>query len=196
MESAACIPPPGKIVSGGQTGADRAALDWAIARSIPHGGWCPRGRRAEDGPLPARYILRETPSSNYLERTGWNVRDSDATIVFTMTAAGLTSGTLKTAEIADRMGKPILHLWPAGAHDPAERHPAARLRQFLFRHQVVTLNVAGPRASQQPGVYPLVWDTLEASLAEYATTFPGHQPAGNGKADEQTIRTSAKSIQR
>ena len=73
---------PERIVSGGQTGADRAALDWAIERGIPHGGWCPRGRRAEDGRIDRRYALRETPAHDYQQRTRWNVRDSDGTLIF------------------------------------------------------------------------------------------------------------------
>lgn len=80
-----------KILSGGQTGTDRAALDWAIAHGIPHGGWCPKGRKAEDGPIDGRYQLQETPSSSYVERTEWNVRDSDGTVVFSI-AAVLTGG--------------------------------------------------------------------------------------------------------
>jgi putative molybdenum carrier protein len=75
---------PIKIVSGGQTGADRAALDWALARGVPCGGWCPKGRKAEDGPIDLKYPLKETPSSSYLQRTEWNVRDSDATVVFSI----------------------------------------------------------------------------------------------------------------
>ncbi len=73
-----------KIISGGQTGADRAGLDVAIALNIPYGGWCPKGRKAEDGPIVAKYGLTETPSANYLQRTEWNVHDTDGTIVFTM----------------------------------------------------------------------------------------------------------------
>lgn len=70
-----------KIVSGGQTGADRAALDWAIKSRIPHGGWCPKGRLAEDGPIPIRYELTETPSENYLQRTEWNVSVTPETLL-------------------------------------------------------------------------------------------------------------------
>jgi len=75
-----------RVVLGGQTGADRVGLDWAIWHDIPHGGWCPRGRKAEDGVIPPRYQLSETPSASYLQRTEWNVRDSDGTVIFTMTA--------------------------------------------------------------------------------------------------------------
>ncbi len=75
-----------RILSGAQTGADRAALDWAIFRDIPHGGWCPKGRKAEDGVIPPQYQITGTPSATYLQRTEWNVRDSDGTVIFTMAA--------------------------------------------------------------------------------------------------------------
>ncbi len=81
-----------KIISGGQTGADRAALDFAIARGIPHGGWCPRGRLAEDGTIPALYQLSETPGPDHAQRTEWNVRDSDGTVIFSI-APALTGGS-------------------------------------------------------------------------------------------------------
>ena len=80
-----------KLISGAQTGADRAALDWAIFRDIPHGGWCPKGRKAEDGKIPPQYQLNETPSASYLQRTEWNVRDSDGTVIV-MVAAELAGG--------------------------------------------------------------------------------------------------------
>ena len=88
-----------RIISGGQTGADRAALDWAIARGIPYAGWCPRGRRAEDGRIPARYDLIQTPSHDYEQRTRWNVRDSDGTLIISR-AAKLTGGSAYTARYA------------------------------------------------------------------------------------------------
>ena len=75
---------PIKIVSGGQTGADRAALDWALARGVECGGWCPKGRRAEDGPINAKYPLKETPPAAYIQRTGWNLWNSDATVLFSI----------------------------------------------------------------------------------------------------------------
>ena len=131
-----------KIVSGGQTGADRAALDFAIANNIPHGGWCPRGRLAEDGVIDARYRLTETPSSNYTERTEWNVRDSQATVIFSIRLR-LTGGSKKTAQFARQYGKPWLHLSVAREGKNAAKSLAA----FLTKHRVTVLNVAGPRGS-------------------------------------------------
>ncbi len=85
-----------KIVSGGQTGADRAALDWAIEHKADHAGWCPKGRKAEDGSIPDHYQLNATPTANYLQRTEWNVRDSDATAIFTIKEQ-LSGGSKRTA---------------------------------------------------------------------------------------------------
>jgi hypothetical protein len=98
-----------KIVSGGQTGADRAALAWAIERGIPHGGWCPKGRLAEDGGVPARYKLTETFTSRYLQRTESNVRDSDGTVVLTISPI-LSGGSKKTAFLAKMHKKPVIHI--------------------------------------------------------------------------------------
>lgn len=150
------------IVSGGQTGADRAALDFALRAGLPHDGWCPLGRVAEDGPLPARYLLRETPTAKYDERTRWNVRDSDATVLFT-TRPELIGGTGLTAQIAAEFGKPTLHLC-AAAMGPLEA--AVALRQFLAQHNVQRLNVAGPRASQDPHVAAYVNAVLSAALGQ------------------------------
>ena len=90
---------PIKIVSGGQTGADRAALDWALSHNVECGGWCPKGRKAEDGPINAKYPLKETPSVAYIQRTEWDVRDSDATVLFSIEPT-LTDGSLRTMEFA------------------------------------------------------------------------------------------------
>lgn len=100
-----------RLVSGGQTRTDRAALDFAIEHDIPHGGWCPKGRRAGDGPIDARYNLTETPTANYLQRTEWNVRDADATVIFTLSSE-LSGGSKKTDEFAQKHKKPRLHLRP------------------------------------------------------------------------------------
>lgn len=146
-----------RVVSGGQTGADRAALDWAIARGIAHGGWCPRGRRAEDGRIAGRYALRETPSRDYEQRTRWNVRDSDGTLIVSR-AAVLSGGSAYTARCAERLEQPWLHVHP-GADD------AAAIRAFLERYRIRTLNVAGPRASTDPGIYAYVYGLLEGLAA-------------------------------
>src|SRR5262245_54833883 len=92
-----------KIISGGQSGVDRAALDVALELGIPCGGWCPKGRRAEDGPLPDRYPLDETQTSFYPERTRRNVRDSDGTLILADGAA--KGGTALTIELAEQMQK-------------------------------------------------------------------------------------------
>jgi hypothetical protein len=148
------------IVSGGQTGADRAALDFAIEHDIPHAGWCPRGRLAEDGPIPALYRLEETPSRKYSQRTEWNVGDSDATVVFSI-SPDPAGGTALTLAVARRLGKPWLHLCREGDEN-AEL--AARLAGFLYEHEVRRLNIAGPRASQEPDVADFVRAVLQTAL--------------------------------
>lgn len=150
------------IVSGGQTGADRAALDFALDFGLPLDGWCPRGRLAEDGPIDARYPLRETPSRKYAERTAWNVRDSDATVVFSI-APEVGGGTALTLAVARRLGKPWLHLSREAA-SAAGRDPADELLEFLRAQRVARLNVAGPRASQEPEVAAFVRQVLTAAL--------------------------------
>lgn len=150
-----------KIVSGGQTGADRAALDWAIANGIPHGGWCPKGRIAEDGVIPARYHLEEMPVEGYLARTEANVRDSDATLILTLSAT-LTGGSKNTAKFATRHGKPCLHLHPAMDWKSV-------LDAWLRTHQAIVLNVAGPRESKEPGIGFFVAQVLTKILDTNAT---------------------------
>lgn len=152
------------IISGGQTGADRAALDFAIEHGIRHGGWCPRGRLAEDGPIPPCYALCETPARKYSQRTEWNIRDSDATLVFSIDQRP-QGGTRLTLELAKELGKPVLHLSRDGIGTEREANAAATLRAFLEEHQVRTLNVAGPRASQEPDIWAFVSNVLGRSLA-------------------------------
>ena len=131
-----------KIVSGGQTGVDRGALDAALAAGAPCGGWCPRGRRAEDGPIPARYPLVETDSPDYTVRTRANVADSDATLII---AFGTPSGgTALTIDYCQELDRPWL-LIDAEQEAPAEA--AVRARTLIEGHAVAVLNVAGPRAS-------------------------------------------------
>jgi len=148
-----------RIISGGQSGVDRAALDFAIACKIPHGGWCPRGRWAEDGPVPESYRLKETPDSAPAQRTEWNVRDSDATLVLSI-GPTLSGGSKQTVEFALRHGKPCLHL----SRRRDGKQAAAKLAAFLNEHGVKTLNVAGPRKSQEPEAEGFVRVVLEAVL--------------------------------
>jgi hypothetical protein len=148
-----------RIISGGQTGADRAALDFAIARNLPHGGWCPDGRLAEDGLIPPRYQLVETPSSASIHRTEWNVRDSDGTVIFSIGMA-LTGGSKSTGEFAVQYQKPFLHLSRERDGDSA----AEKLSAFLREHRIRTLNVAGPRQSEEPDVARFATETLAAVI--------------------------------
>jgi hypothetical protein len=147
-----------KIISGGQTGADRAALEFAIKNGIPHGGWCPKGRRSEDGQIDAKYQLQESPSSNYLQRTEWNVRDSDGTVIFSI-SEHLSGGSLKTVEFANKHRKPHLHLSTASKDNAAQE-----LQKWMHQNNVRVLNVAGPRASKEPKVAEFVITTLNVAL--------------------------------
>jgi Circularly permutated YpsA SLOG family len=135
-----------RIISGGQTGVDRACLAWAIRCGFEHGGWCPKGRQAEDGRIPARYRLRETPLARPAQRTAWNVRDSDATVIFSQSKK-LFGGSRKTLDACREFAKPVLHL---AAETFTVGESAILLRKFLRQHRVRALNVAGPRKSQQP----------------------------------------------
>lgn len=142
-----------KICSGGQTGADRAALDWAIAKGIPHGGWCPTGRLAEDGVIPAKYHLDELLDGGYLERNRANVRDSDATLIVSLSEQ-LSGGSLQTMKFAMDLRKPCLHVSP--------RQNWTELLKHWYRPKAGrTLNVAGPRASKAPGIEAFVVEVLE-----------------------------------
>jgi hypothetical protein len=139
------------IVSGGQTGADRAGLDWAIANEIEHGGWCPKGRKCSDGVLSSIYKLSETPRSFYIERTEWNVRDSDVTLIFTMSDV-LDGGSKRTAEFAQKHAKPFLHIHPST--------PIKQIIDFLSNRDLKRLNIAGKSAANANGIYEFVFETL------------------------------------
>ncbi|RMH04859.1 MAG: hypothetical protein D6702_02120 [Planctomycetota bacterium] len=148
-----------RIVSGGQTGADRAALAVALEFGLACGGFCPRGRWAEDGTIPRCYPLMETDSADPAERTERNVQGSDATLIVTTRGLPLTGGTALTAELAERHGRPCLVV---GGGEAAAA--ASRLRSFLDRHRIEVLNVAGPRASAEPEVGEFVRRILITAL--------------------------------
>ncbi len=137
-----------KIISGGQTGVDRGALDAAIALGIPHGGWCPKGRRAEDGRIPDRYELIETPSADYPQRTEWNARDADMTLILMSAPGQLTGGTLLTLSVCKRLGgRSLLSIV---MNQPP--HDAAFVRDVIEQFEVSVLNIAGPRESKCRGI--------------------------------------------
>ncbi len=159
-----------KIISGGQSGADRAALDAAIACGIPHGGWCPKGRLAEDGPIPPKYNLREMETDSYSERTKANVADSDLTLIFSH--GPLSGGSLFTQQFAEGLSKPCVHIdlnenfqcLEAGSSGGQlffqtleEKLPSIGNSQ---REGGVVLNVAGPRASGDPQIYEAVYQQM------------------------------------
>lgn len=151
---------PNKVVSGGQTGVDRATLDWACSHRIPHCGWCPQGRRASDGTLSLKYQLRETESAGYRQRTKLNVQDSDATLIFNM--GELDGGSLQTLQFAERMAKPHLVVQlDQGIPDEL----AARITEWLIADKFNTLNVAGPREEKRPGIYALTLSVLDRCTA-------------------------------
>jgi hypothetical protein len=150
----------GKIVSGGQTGADRAALDFALERGIPTGGWVPAGRLAEDGRIPDRYAgLREAGSSDPAVRTARNVRDSDATLI--VSHGRLRGGSLLSFEEASRLGRPVLHL---DLDQLSAGEAGAHLRGWLEARRPRILNVAGPRASHDRRIAAATQAVLAAAL--------------------------------
>ena len=135
--------PKPTIVSGGQSGVDRSALDWAIEHGCLHGGYCPKGRIAEDGVIPRKYNLMETESSKYPVRTRLNIIHSDGTLI--LSPLPLTGGTALTAKYAENEGKAIFAIFPG-----SEQSDVRALHSFLATRDSCKLNVAGPRLSQWP----------------------------------------------
>jgi len=162
-----------KIISGGQTGADRAALDAAIANEMDHGGWVPKGRLAEDGVIPSDYNLREMPTDSYSLRTEKNVADSDGTVIFSH--GPLSGGSALTCELAEKHGRPSLHI-------DLKRLPAFKaavdLSAWINGQGIRTLNVAGPRASNDPAIYSKVRDIMGAVIQLCLAADAGSPSAG------------------
>ncbi len=133
------------IISGGQSGVDRAALDVALKLKVACGGWCPKGRLAEDGKIPGCYPLEETPARDYQQRTRWNVRDSDGTLI--LKTGLLKGGTALTTAIAQKLHRPLLIV------DLDYPPKTETVKAWLEQHHIHRLNVAGPRESNCPGIY-------------------------------------------
>jgi hypothetical protein len=157
-----------KIISGGQTGVDRAALDIAIHLNIPHGGWCPYGRTAEDGIIPTNYCLKETsvltfeenlnPDVIYKKRTELNVRDSGGTLIIVNSTP--IGGTRYTVEVAERYKKPYF------VFNLSSSAKVSDINAWVVENDIHILNVAGPRASQAHGIYNLAYSVLQKLLAK------------------------------
>ena len=145
-----------RIISGGQTGVDRAALDVALELGLDCGGWCPQGRRAEGGPIPERYPLQETPWDGYPQRTEWNVRDSDGMLI--LIRGQPDRGTELTKQLAAQYRRPVL------VAELPDADPAA-IRQWIEEKRIAILNVAGPRESSCPGIYAASVRLLGQALA-------------------------------
>ena len=165
-----------KIISGGQTGADRAALDVAIKLDIPHGGWIPKGRKTEDGILPDKYNLQEMPTGSYPERTEQNVIDSDGTVI--ISHGKLTGGSKLTDKLAEKHYRPCLHV---DLNKTPAFTAASIINTWIDLHKIKTLNVAGPRDSKDPDIYQKVSYIIEgvyylglvnAIMPEIMTTDP------------------------
>ena len=149
-----------KIISGGQTGADQAALNVAIELGIPHGGWIPKGRKTEIGPLPSKYRLQEMPTTNYPARTEQNVKDSDGTLI--ISHGELTGGSDFTRQMAEKHNKPWMHV---DANQLSVEAAVQIVSAWVSGNEIKVLNVAGPRASKDPRIYTTTRQILKAILA-------------------------------
>ena len=158
-----------KIISGGQTGADQAALDVAINLGIAYGGWIPKGRITENGVLDEKYKLNEMKTSNYNRRTEQNVIDSDGTLIFSH--GKLTGGSDYTREMALHHQRPFLHI---DLNETIAFQAAQRIRSWISEKGVNILNVAGPRASKDPNIYQATIDILETAF--YIDTIHANMP--------------------
>jgi len=148
-----------KIISGGQTGADRAALDVAIKLNIPHGGWIPKGRKTEDGILPDKYHLKEMPTGSYPKRTEQNILDSDGTLI--ISHGKLTGGSALTRKLAKKHER----LWIHADMDKLSVSDAVKtVRSWINRNSIQILNVAGARASKDPEIYKVTFQLLKTVL--------------------------------
>lgn len=148
-----------RIISGGQTGADQAALDVAIKLGISHGGWIPKGRLTENGRLDDAYRLKEMDTASYNKRTEQNVIDSDGTLI--MSHGTLTGGSEYTRDMAMGHGRPWLHIDLNGT---GSLQAAEQIKYWLAEHEIEVLNIAGPRASKDPAIYRSTTDVLERVL--------------------------------
>jgi putative molybdenum carrier protein len=157
-----------KIVSGGQTGVDRAALDAALAADFPCGGWAPGDRMAEDGIIPARYPLIALPQGGYRQRTRLNVSDSDGTAM--LYNESLKGGTRLTRNLCALLNRPYILISAWETSDPIAA--ASAILHFIDDNKIETLNVSGPRASGWPAGYAFSLATIAQSIIQMSTRTP------------------------
>ena len=150
-----------KIMSGGQTGTDRAALDFAIANGIPYGGWLPKGRKTEDGTLDLKYHLQEMPTTDYPKRTEKNVLDSEGTVI--ISHGLLTGGSALTREFSKKHQKHWIHI---DLKELTLSQAAERLLHWIQEREIKVLNVAGPRARKDPNIYSKTFELLKLTFIE------------------------------
>lgn len=148
-----------KIISGGQTGADRAALDFAMDHNFPYGGWLPKGRKTEDGALPLKYHLQEMPTEDYSKRTLQNVLDADGTMI--VSHGFLTGGSALTREFAIQYKKHWIHI---DLKKMTLKEAVEMLILWLTENEIKVLNVAGPKAGKDPKIYEAVLRLLQETL--------------------------------
>lgn len=146
-----------KIISGGQAGVDRAALDFAIKNHIPHGGWVPKGRIAEDGIIPEKYDVHETPSKDHKRRTELNVAHSDGTLIISY--GELTGRSVLTQSFAEKHKKPCLSI---NLNSKPAPQASIDITRWIKQYKIEILNIAGPRASRDPDVYDATMEVLKA----------------------------------
>ena len=148
-----------KIISGGQTGADQAALDMAIELGFEHGGWIPKGRKTENGLLPDKYKLQEMPTTSYPKRTEKNILDSNGTLI--LSHGKLTGGSALTRKLAKKHGRPWLHL---DLDKLSVSDASKKTASWIDRNGIQVLNVAGSRASKDLGIYKATMEILRTVL--------------------------------
>jgi Circularly permutated YpsA SLOG family len=180
-----------KIISGGQTGADRAGLDFAIEAGLEHGGYVPRGRKAEDGRIDDRYNLIELSTSSYPARTRRNIEKSDGTVIFSLERA-LSGGTKLTLELANKLGKPVLRIYDTreerGSNPDSLCLEIQALSDFVCSNKIEILNVTGPRESREPGVYDWTLKMFRLFLNRTASGAGSTESPANSRAAEGRVR--------
>ena len=176
-----------KIISGGQTGADRAALDAAIDLGIPHGGWVPLGRKAEDGKVPEKYQVQEMETESYSERTEQNIIDSDGTLI--LSHGQLMGNSALTARLAKKHSRPCLHIDLNGTN---AFKAAQDINRWIQESGMKVLNVAGPRASEDPGIYDDAYKVLKSAYHLSFVEIGMHRMDLPKKVDEAVDRIIAE----